>query len=46
MTRQRIYLETMEHVFGGTSKVILDTKARGAPVQPSDAAQGSGKTRD
>jgi modulator of FtsH protease HflK len=46
MTRQRIYLETMERVFGGASKVILDTKARGAPAQPSDAAQANGKTRD
>jgi modulator of FtsH protease HflK len=45
VTRQRIYLETMERVFGGASKVILDTKARGAPAH-SDAAQGSGKTRD
>jgi len=48
VTRQRIYLETMERVFGGASKVILDTKGphRGAPGQPSDAAKGSGKAGD
>jgi membrane protease subunit HflK len=47
VTRQRIYLETMERVLGGASKVILDTKAvqPGASAQPSDAAQG-GKTGD
>ena len=48
LTRQRIYLETMERVLGGTSKVILDTNARqrGAPAHPTDAAAGSGKTGD
>ena len=25
MTRKRIYLETMERVFGGTDKTIIDT---------------------
>jgi membrane protease subunit HflK len=26
VTRKRIYLETMERVFGGTDKIILDSK--------------------
>jgi membrane protease subunit HflK len=26
VTRQRIYLETMERVFGGTDKIILDSR--------------------
>jgi modulator of FtsH protease HflK len=30
ITRQRIYLETMERVFGGTDKIILDQGASGA----------------
>jgi membrane protease subunit HflK len=39
VTRQRIYLETMERVFGGTDKIILDSGAPGAntgvvPVLP------------
>jgi hypothetical protein len=25
VTRRRIYLETMEHVLGGTDKTIIDT---------------------
>ena len=29
VTRQRIYLETMERVFGGTDKIILDSGAAG-----------------
>src|SRR5690242_16095082 len=35
VTRQRIYLETMERVFGGTDKIILD---QGAPGQNGNAA--------
>jgi membrane protease subunit HflK len=34
VTRQRIYLETMERVFGGTDKIILDQGAQ----------QGSGQS--
>ena len=30
VTRQRIYLETMERVFGGTDKVILDSAQAGS----------------
>ena len=48
VTRQRIYLETMERVLGGAGKVILDTKGvqRGEPAQPADGAKGSGRTGD
>jgi membrane protease subunit HflK len=31
VTRQRLYLEAMERVFGGADKIIID---RGAGVQP------------
>src|SRR6266568_5240980 len=31
VTRQRIYLETMEHVLGGTDKTIIDTGAQSGP---------------
>jgi modulator of FtsH protease HflK len=31
VTRQRIYLETMEHVLGGTDKTIIDTGAHSSP---------------
>ncbi len=29
VTRQRLYLETMEHVLGSTNKVLIDTKGTG-----------------
>jgi modulator of FtsH protease HflK len=32
VTRQRMYLETMERLFGGTDKVILDSTASGGVV--------------
>ena len=31
MTRQRIYLETMERVLGGTDKTIIYTGGRSSP---------------
>ena len=31
MTRQRIYLETMERVLGGTDKTIIDTGGQSSP---------------
>jgi membrane protease subunit HflK len=34
VTRQRIYLETMERLFGGTDKVILDSTTGSAGVVP------------
>jgi modulator of FtsH protease HflK len=33
VTRQRIYLETMERVFGGTDKIILDQGGQGTTSQ-------------
>ena len=30
MTRKRMFLETMERVFGGTDKIIIDNNAQGA----------------
>ena len=54
VTRQRIYLETMERVLKDSNKVILDEKAGGQGVvpylplpalqnrQPAQAAQGQG----
>jgi membrane protease subunit HflK len=34
VTRKRIYLETMEEVFGGMNKVIVDGKSGALPVLP------------
>jgi membrane protease subunit HflK len=34
VTRQRLYLETMERVFGGTDKIILDSGGQGGGVVP------------
>jgi membrane protease subunit HflK len=34
VTRQRMYLETMERLFGGTDKIILDTGTQGSGVVP------------
>jgi modulator of FtsH protease HflK len=34
VTRQRLYLETMERVFGGTDKVLLDSTGPGGGVVP------------
>jgi membrane protease subunit HflK len=32
VTRQRMYLETMERLFGGTDKIIVDTGAQNSVV--------------
>ena len=34
VTRQRLYLETMEHLFGGTDKIILDSSGQASGVVP------------
>jgi membrane protease subunit HflK len=34
VTRERLYLETMERLFGGTDKIILDSPAQGGGVVP------------
>ena len=36
VTRQRMYLETMERLFGGTDKVIMDSGAGVVPYLPLD----------
>ena len=38
VTRQRLYLETMERVLGGTEKIILDANPAGAGVAAGAAA--------
>lgn len=46
VTRERIYLETMERVLGGTDKIILDSKGPGAvPYLPLGALPGSAPQR-
>ncbi|MFY8154280.1 MAG: protease modulator HflK, partial [Hyphomicrobiales bacterium] len=34
VTRQRMYLETMERVLGGMDKIIIDEKSSGSGVVP------------
>ena len=34
VTRERMYLETMEHIFGSTDKIILDSGQGGSSVVP------------
>jgi membrane protease subunit HflK len=34
VTRKRMFLETMERVFGGTEKIIIDNSAQGPGVVP------------
>ena len=34
VTRQRIYLETMENILGGMNKIIIDSSASGQGVVP------------
>jgi modulator of FtsH protease HflK len=36
VTRQRMYLETMERLFGGTDKIIMDQGAGAVPYLPLD----------
>jgi membrane protease subunit HflK len=57
VTRQRLFLETMERVFGGTDKILIDPSAQGGsgvvpylPLnelqrRPAAQAQGQGATR-
>src|SRR5262249_61110257 len=40
VTRQRLYLETMERVLGGTEKIILDANPAGAGGAAGAAAGG------
>jgi len=46
VTRERLFLETMERVIGGVDKVIIDPKASGqgvVPFLPLDQIQGAGQ---
>jgi membrane protease subunit HflK len=46
ITRERLFLETMERVFGGVDKVIIDPKAGGqgvVPFLPLDQIQGGAR---
>jgi modulator of FtsH protease HflK len=36
VTRQRMYLETMERLFGGTDKIIMDSGGGVVPYLPLD----------
>jgi modulator of FtsH protease HflK len=36
VTRQRMYLETMERLFGGTDKIIIDPGSGVVPYLPLD----------
>jgi membrane protease subunit HflK len=41
VTRQRLYIETMQHILANTHKVIVDTKGATAPIiLPPDAFRG------
>jgi membrane protease subunit HflK len=40
VTRERLYLETMERVYGGADKVIIDRGAGAVPVLPLDQLRG------
>ena len=49
VTRRRIYLETLEHVFGGMDKVIIDQRGEGTgvvPYLPLDALNRPSSTGD
>ena len=39
MTRKRMFLETMERVFGGTEKIIIDNSGKGPGRGALSAAQ-------
>ena len=49
VTRQRMYLETMERLFGGTDKIIMDSGAGGAggvvPYLPLDQLTAAARRR-
>ena len=46
VTRERLYLETMERVLGGTDKIILDKEAGGAvPYLPLNDLKANGASK-
>jgi modulator of FtsH protease HflK len=44
VTRERMYLETMEHILSGTDKTIIDTGTQGPGVVPYLPLAGVGKS--
>jgi membrane protease subunit HflK len=46
VTRERMYLETMEHVLGGTDKTIIDTGTQGPGVVPYLPLNEIGKSHE
>ena len=40
VTRERMFLETMERVLGKTNQIILDSKAGAVPILPLDQLRG------
>jgi membrane protease subunit HflK len=40
VTRERMYLETMERVLARTDKMIIDSKAAAVPILPLDQLRG------
>ena len=44
MTRERMFLETMEKVIGRTDQVILDGKSGAVPILPLDQLRGRQQT--
>jgi membrane protease subunit HflK len=44
VTRERMFLETMEKVLGRTDQIILDTKAGAVPILPLDQLRGRQQT--
>jgi hypothetical protein len=44
MTRQRMYLGTMERLFGGTDKIIVDSKSGVVPYLPLNELRSQAQT--
>jgi membrane protease subunit HflK len=44
VTRERMYLETMERVLGRTDKIIMDNKTGAVPILPLDMLRGRQST--
>ena len=42
VTRERMYLDTMQQVMSNTSKVMVDAKGNGAVVTTADVYQSNG----
>jgi membrane protease subunit HflK len=40
VTRERMFLETMERILGRTDQIILDSKTGAVPILPLDQLRG------